>query len=58
MRVYVLGLPSIKGSVLVLHPKHLIPMKTAVKAIKDSITSGKLDVTVKMMSEYCLIAFS
>ena len=55
MRVYVLGLPSIKGSVLVLHPKHLVSMKKAVKGIKDTITSGKLDVTVKMMSEYIFV---
>lgn len=58
MRVYVLGVPAIKGSVLVLHPRHLVPMKIAVKGIKDAITSGKLDVKVKMMSEYRLIASS
>ena len=43
-----LGLPPVKGSVLVLHPKHELPLKTAVDRIRDSITSGKFKVLVKV----------
>eukprot|EP00795_Rhopilema_esculentum_P010656 gene10656-19398_t len=48
VRVYVLGLPPVKGSVLVLHPKHELPLKTAVDRIRDSITSGKFKVLVNV----------
>eukprot|EP00794_Sanderia_malayensis_P015723 gene15723-17308_t len=51
VRLYVLGVPSIKGSVPVLHPKHQMPMKEAVKKIKTAIMSGKLQVNVKFSGD-------
>ncbi len=42
MRLYVLGLPAVKGSVTVLDPKHEIPLKDAVNKIKTAITTGSL----------------
>lgn len=47
VRLYVLGLPSIKGSVQVLNPIHETPLKKAVDGIKKAITTGKLAVRLR-----------
>ena len=51
VRVYVLGLPHIKGTVKVLHPVHQTPLKDAVDGIRTSIKTGKFSVSFQQNSK-------
>ena len=41
VRVYVLGVPNIIGTIQVLDPIHQTPLKDAVNGIKRAIKDGK-----------------
>lgn len=51
VRLYVLGVPAVGGSVTVLHPKHEVPLTDAVNKIKNAITAGNLIATVRIYGQ-------
>ena len=57
VRVYVLGLPHINGTVKVLHPVHQTPLKDAVDGIRTSIKTGKFSVSFQQNSKLKLFFY-
>ncbi len=52
VRIYVLGLPAVKGTVAVLHPTHEIPLAEAVQNIKKSITTGTFSAKIDLKRKF------